>query len=209
MDIRNETKVGKPAADTVRVIAQELCDLLLQVAGRDTNRLPSVRRHAGVLAAAMPYMTTGQADVARQRIRRFETKWGLVLPGIQEETDIATVSAELRVAEWLSMRRSPEALLQIVRRAASAIWTGVDSLLDVQEYAYAEVIGRTPAPTGYDSFKEWMIQLRIAEFRHGGAFHPGNLCHWWVDQMAPSKSPDSAYSLCLTELELLKTKRRS
>lgn len=185
-----------------------LCELLLQVAGRDTNRLPSVRRHAAVLAAAIPYMSKGQADVARQRIRRFETKWGSVLPGSLEEADIATISAELRVVEWLSMRRNPEALLQIVHRAAFAIWTGIRSLLDVQEYAYADVIGRAMPPRTYDSFKEWMIQLRIAEFRHGGGFRPGILCHWWVEQMAPSKSPDSAYSHCLTELELLKTKRR-
>ena len=66
---------------TSDAVAHKLCDLLLQVAGRDTDRLPSARRHVAVLDAALPYMTTEQAQVARARIDGFETKWGTDAPG--------------------------------------------------------------------------------------------------------------------------------
>ena len=88
-----ETNIAEAALNPAESNNQQLCDLLLQVAGRDTSRLPSVRRHATVLAAAIPYMNKGQADVARQRIRRFETKWGLVLTGSTETTDFTAISA--------------------------------------------------------------------------------------------------------------------
>ena len=182
----------------------KLCDLLLEVAGRDTNRLPSVRRHTAVLSAAIPYMDECQAQAARQRIGRLETKWGRALRGNDESPSFTAISPELWAANWLAVRRNPEALLEVVQRAATAIGTGFDRLLDVQEYAYAETRGRTLSPPSYDTFKEWMIQLRIAEFRYGGAFCRGSLCHWWVNQMVPSKQPGSSYLDCLAALSSLR-----
>lgn len=145
--------------------------------------------------------------MARRRIRGLETKWGPALRGSEETPEFTTISPELWVAKWLAVRRNPEALLEVVQRAAAAILNGSNSLLDVKEYAYAETRGRTLPATSYDTFKEWMIQLRIAEFRHGGAFCPGSLCNWWVDRMVPLKSQGSSYSDCLAALSTLRTHR--
>jgi hypothetical protein len=203
-----DTKSGKAPANPTGSDNQKLCDLLLQVAGRDTSRLPSVRRHATVLAAALPFMNKAQAEVARQRIYRFETKWGSVLPGCSKEAEFTAERAELLVANWLTMRRRPEALLRVMHRAASNIWDGATKLLDIGEYAYATETDRIFFPPSYDSFREWMIQLRIAEFRHGGSFSPGILCRWWVEQMEPTNRDDTSYAACMTALMSLKAKPR-
>ena len=85
-------------------------------------------------------------------------------------------------------------LLRVLHRAASNIWNGATLLLDVQEYAYATETDRVMSPPSYDSFREWMIQLRIAEFRYGGSISPGILCRWWVEQMEPTDRVDTSYA---------------
>ena len=186
---------------------QQLCNLLLQVAGRDTNRLASVQRHARVLDAALPHMTTEQSKVARERIRRFEAKWGPVLSGSKKETETDGILPEMRVANWLSVRRTPERLLKVLHRAACSVWSGETSLLDVSEYAFAYETDRVVIPVGYDSFKEWLIQLRIARHEPGGVYRPGSLCHWWLHEMEPTARKDTSYAACLRLLVSMKKRR--
>ena len=189
--------------------AQHLCDLLLQVAGRDTNRLAGVRRHLRVLDAALPHMSAAQAHVARERIDRLQTKWGPVLPGDHGASlytaENCEISPELRVANWLSTRRHPERLLKIIHRAACCIWSGETCLRNVMDYAYAREIDHLMCMVGDDSFKEWMIQLRIAVWEGKGVYRPGNLCRWWVENMKPTTAKDSSYAGCMRLLVSMKS----
>lgn len=176
---------------------EALCDLLLQVAGRDATRLISVRRHAHVLKNAIPFMSEAQAAVAKERISRLETKWGSLLPDMPNCGKIAGLEPESIVRQWLSKRRNSERLLHVVYRAASSIRAGETRLLDVMEYAYAEQTDRILRVVGYDSFKEWMVQLRIGNFDHSGRVKPGPLCEWWIENLGPETRNSSTYAACL------------
>lgn len=174
-----------------------LCDLLLQIAGRDTNRLPSVRRHVAVLDAALPHMSRAQAELARKRIKAFETKWGPLLPGSRVMAENDVVPPQARVAQWLSMRKVPERHLVVLYRAASCVWGGETSLSKVMDHAFTGETDFVLLPVGYDSFKEWMIQLRIAMPEPQGKCRPGSLCRCWVEEMMPSSCRDTSYAACL------------
>lgn len=190
-----QTEDGKPQVPA----ANELCDLLLEVAGRDTNRLPGVRRHVRVLDAALPHMSAAQAKIARERIRRHQTKWGPLLEGNQckgsNSSEICEISPEQRVADWLATRKVPERLLIILYRAANCVWSGETSISRVMEHSYANETDLVAALVGYDSFKEWLLQLRIAHAQSKGIYRPGSLCGWWVENM---KSTDhTSYAACM------------
>lgn len=192
--------------------AEKVCDLILQIAGRDTNRLPSVRRHVSVLQGAMAYMSKHQAEVARARIERFSDKWGHDALGIENAPANEELEPEMRVAVWLAMRRNPERLLMIPYRAAVAIWDGKTRLSDIMNYAYARELDMLIHMVGYDSFREMLFQLRIAVRTDEGDYRPGSLCQWWVKEMTPTGRPDSSWAACLKlaeELKLSKTRRCS
>jgi hypothetical protein len=174
-----------------------LCDLLLQVAGRDATRLISVRRHAQVLNEALPFMSEPQAKVAQARIASFETKWGSLLSRSREEPENGEIPPEQRVARWLSRRRNSKHLLEVIYEAAVCIANGETRLLDVRDYAYRQQIDRMVQFVGYDSFKEWLTQLRVGTFKGDGRVQPGALCPWWVDNMNPADPNEAAYAACM------------
>jgi hypothetical protein len=173
----------------------------LEVAGRDATRLISVRRHAEVLAGAIPFMTDEQTTVARSRIERLETKWGSLLPRDPKDPKTGGIPPETVVRQWLSKRRSSERLLRVVSDAAVCVANGETRLLDVMDYAYRAETDRFIHLVRYDSFKEWLIQLRIARFEPGGRLQPADLCKWWVNNMAPADHTNPAYAACLRRLE--------
>lgn len=188
-------------------VAEKLCELILTVAGRDTNRLPSVRRHMSVLDAAIPYMSKAQAQLARERIYRLEDTWGPLLPGTQNETEAGGIAPVVRVARWLSVRRNPERLLLIPFRAAICVWGGETRLSAIMDYAYAREIDMVIHLVGYDSFREMLFKLRIAIREASGAYRPGNLCRWWIEEMVPSDRKGAAYAACVKLAWDMKTKR--
>ena len=188
---------------------EKLCGLILEVAGRDTNRLPSVRRHVRVLDTALEYMNPVQAKVARERIKRFETKWGPQLVGKAKSGQfVEEIAPEQRVARWLSMRRVPERNLYVAHRAAVSVWNGETALGRIMDYAYASETDRVIHPVGYDSFSEMLFQLRIAVRPENSIYRPGTLCRWWVEEMEPSKAQGTAYAACLQLLQEICRNRR-
>ena len=179
---------------------ENVCDLLLEVAGRDTNRLVTVKRHVNVLDAAIPYMSPAQAKIARDRIRRFQTKWGRVLPGTENEPEIDVIPPKIRIVNWLSVRRLPERHLHVLYMAATCVWTGETSLTRICDYAYSKQIELRIRQVGYDSFREWMLQLRIAAPETSGVYRPGSLCQWWIENMDPADK-HGGYRACLRLLD--------
>ena len=178
-------------------VAEELCSLLLELAGRSAGRMGSARRHVGVLDAAMPYMSKAQRGEARRRILELETKWGPMLPGVPDKQETGTIPPETRAARWLSTRKVPERHLRVLHRAAAKIAEGETSLSNIMDHAFAREIDYVLTPVGFDSFKEWLIELRIARRLAKGVYGPGLLLRWWLDQMAPSKDKGSTYQACL------------
>jgi hypothetical protein len=176
---------------------ERLCDLLLQVAGRDTNRLPSVKRHAAVLDAALPYMNHAQAGIARARIHKLEDWYGSLLSGGQNEPETRGISPEERVDKWLSERRDRERLLNVMHAAACAVFGGETKLMRVMDAAYRHQYDGVLSPPSVDSFREWLVILQIAHRAGPAHYEPGNLCRWWVEEMNPTGSKDSAYAACL------------
>ena len=178
--------------------AEALCDLLLEFAGRSAGRMATARRHVAVLDAAIPHMNATQRAEARRRIGRLETKWGPMLAGtpVDEETD--GIAPELRVARWLSTRKAPERYLRVLYRAVDKIAEGETSLSNVMDHAFAREIDHVLTPVGFDSFKEWVVELRIARRLAKGVYGPGSLSRWWLDQMGASEDKRSTYQACLT-----------
>lgn len=195
-------KLTSPAADRV----DTLCQLLLEVAGRDATRYQAVKRHANVLAAALPLMSKQQSTIARERIQRYETKWGSLLPGTGNDDDIGSIPPELRVAQWLSKRRNPDRYLQVAYQAACSIGWGETRLSAAMDWAFRNETDRVLPIYCYDTFKEWMLQLRIGKCQAGGIVRPGQLCSWWMDNMEPTKRTDTAYAACLQLRQALKGK---
>ena len=111
-------------ADEAEKTQHALCDLLLEVVCKDANRLAYVRRHVRVARAAMPYMTKAQVEIAEQRIGKLRTKWGEVLFEGDYEAEKLAFPPETMVVNFLAQRRSPEALLKMMHRAAQAVWQG-------------------------------------------------------------------------------------
>lgn len=75
----------------------------------------------------------------------------------------------------------------------------------VMEYAYGGEIDRVVHPVGYDSFKEWLIELRVGVAKKDGrktVWMPGPLTGRLVN------TQDNLYEASLTELVQLKTGRR-
>ena len=165
-------------------VAETLCCLMLQIVGRNTGRMQTARRHAEVLDAAAPYMTPAQRAEAKRRIRCIETKWGLLLSNSQNQPLIDAISPETRVSRWLSTRRFPNRLLYVLRRAAIKVSDGCTKLQPIMDFAYADELDMLLTPVGYDSFREWLLELRIARHEAGGNYSPGSLCEWWVTDVA-------------------------
>lgn len=105
-----------------------LCDLLLDVVCRDTNRLSYIRRHVRVASAALPYMTKAQAEIAEARTAKLKSKWGEVVSEGYIEPQISEFARETRVVEFLAQRPFPEAHLKMLFRAAQVVWEGETSL---------------------------------------------------------------------------------
>ena len=187
---------------------EELCALLLEIVGRNTGRVQTARRHVRVLDAAMTHMDIAQRAEARRRIRHLETRWGPLLPGDPEMYGKASENCEIlpeeRVARWLSKRRFPERLLPVLRRAALAVWAGETSTTKIMDRAYANETDRVVHTVGYDSFREWLLELRIACWAGKAGHRPGSLCQWWVEEMKPTKRNDTSYAACLRRLRELK-----
>lgn len=187
---------------------EELCGLVLELAGRSTGRMESARRHVLVLDAAVPYMTVQQRQEARRRITAIETKWGPMLPGAHDNAEFDGVPPITRVARWLSTRRTPERYLRVLYRAATRIADGVTSLSAVSDYAFARETDYVLSPVGLDSFKEWLIELRIARRASKGIYAPGALCEWWVCEMRSSKDKSSPYQACMEQAAVMQHGQR-
>ncbi|MEQ1515982.1 MAG: hypothetical protein ABL931_05785 [Usitatibacteraceae bacterium] len=186
-----------------------LCELLLRIVGRNTGRMGSARRHVEVLDAAVPFMTLQQRTVARRRIQALETKWGPLLSGIHEGPKIEEIQPITRVARWLSTRKVPERHLKVLHRAAIKFAEGESSMSVVMDHAFAFEFDHVLVPVGFDSFKEWMFELRIAQRLSPGVYGKGAHCDWWVDQMAFSKAKTSSYHACLEQAAELRLNRAS
>ena len=183
-----------------------LCSLLLDVVCKDSNRLSYIRRHVRVARAALPFMTKPQAEIAEARIEKLVLKWGEVVFDGYIEPEIGEFARETRVVDFLAQRRFPEAHLTILHRAAQAVWEGETSLHQVMAAclpAHPRAYLHLPQ---YDSFREWLILMRIAQPDGPGINRPGALCQWWVEHMAPSKVKGSGYRRCL---KMLTERKRS
>lgn len=189
-------------------VAERLCSLVLHIAGRGTGRMETARRHVHVLDAAVPYMTMSQRHEARRRIEAIETKWGPMLPKelASEVTDVLPPVS--RVARWLSTRRTPVRYLRVLHRAAAKIADGETSLSAVSAHAFARETDYVLTPVGYDSFKEWLIELRIATRKTAGVYVPGPLCAWWVTAMIPNNDNSSPYQACMEQAAELRHGKR-
>ena len=189
----------------------QLCVLLLEIVGKNPGRMRTAQQHTRVLYAAIPHMNAEQRTEARRRIRTLETKWGPLLPGSPTTDNAAAenleISPEQRVARWLSTRKNPERLLPLLHRAAVAVWDGEISSSRIMDQAYAKEVDRVVHGVGYDSFREWLIELRIALWVRKSGYRPGSLCRWWVEDMKPTNRNDTSYTACLTKLQELKACR--
>lgn len=181
-----------------------LCGLLLEFAGRAPGRMATARRHVAVIDAALPYMTPVQQAEGRRRIKHLETKWGPMLPGAQEELENGGYSTEMRVARWLSTRKQPVRLLRVLHRAANKVAEGESSLSAIMDHAYAKETDHVLFPVLFDSFKEWLVELRIVRSEAKGVYRPGSLCRWWVAEMASSSTISPACRRCLKLSEQLR-----
>jgi hypothetical protein len=185
------------AAADIRKVQHLLCNLLLDVVCKDTNRLSYIRRHVRVARAALPYMNKPQAEIAVARISKLCARWGEVVSEGYCEPEIHEISPETMVVDFLAQRRFPEAHLKILHRAAQEVWDGETSIhrvmaaaLPVHPRAYLHL-------PQYDSFREWLILMRIAKPDGPGVYRPGILCQWWVQNMMPSKVKGARYRQCL------------
>ena len=88
-----------------------------------------------------------------------------------------------------------------------AVWAGETSNTKIMDLAYANEIDRVVHTVGYDSFREWLLELRIALWVGKAGYRPGSLCQWWVEEMKPTKRNDTSYTACLTKLQELKASR--
>jgi hypothetical protein len=181
-------------------VQHELCDLLLDVLCRDTNRLANVRRHVQVTRATMPYMSKAQAEIAEARISKLRTKWGEVLPEADFGPEKLEIPPETMVVDWLAQRRIPEAHLGMMHRSAELIWGGETSLDRIMVATLQTHPRAWKFQPGYDSYREWLFLLRIARPDGPGVYRPGILCEWWVTEMKPSKLKGSSYRSCLEQL---------
>jgi hypothetical protein len=188
--------------------AEQLCDLLLTLAGKNTGRMQTAIIHARVLEEAFPLMTREQQAIARARLTAIETKWGSLFWDDQISPENGGIPPETRVANWLSTRRHPERLLYVLRRAAICIDAGQTSMSRIMDYAYAKETDLVIYPVGQTSFTEWMLELRIGKRSSKGAYTSGPLCRWWVKEMVPSREKSSPYAACLKQLETGSTGKR-
>lgn len=189
----------------------QLCALLLEIVGKNPGRMRTAQRHARVLDAAIPQMNAEQRTEARSRIRALETKWGPLLPGKPATSGGATKNLEIlpeqRVARWLSTRKNPERLLPVLHRAAVAVWAGETSSTKIMDRAYANETDRVVHTVGYDSFREWLLELRIAVWIAKVGYRPGLQCRWWLEEMKPTKLNDTPYTVCLAQALAIKATR--
>lgn len=178
----------------------DLCDLLLQIAGRDTNRRPSAVRHVAVLDAAIPYMTQSQASIARARITGLETRWGRLLPGASDMAETDAIPPEVLMHRWLSQRTYPERYPLILHQAAKAVLAGETRLSVIQDHAYRGEVDGLLAVTTLTSFGEWLRQLRIAVRDVPTVYLPGRCCEWWANEMNPQIGKEGSYAACMKRL---------
>lgn len=184
--------MSKKPVQSIAQTQEELCDLLLKVAGLGLSRMADARRHVEVLDAAIPHMTKAQAKLARQRIRKYEDKWGPLLPGDHENQADGEKSGEETpyveiVARWLSRRKYPERLLRVLRRAVNCMSVGETRLTRIMDFAYEEETDLVIHPVGYDSFRQWLIELRLGKPEGAGhwvAWKPGMCAIIWQQHYA-------------------------
>lgn len=143
-----------------------LCDMLLDLACQSYSRIAQARRIAQVLNDAMPHMNKAQEKIARGRVRELETRWGPMLYGASSP-DHATqkisqeISPEYQIALWLVRRKTPDRMLRVIARAVNFIGEEPRRLTEVMDYAFQLETDHVLIPVGYQTFKEWMIELRV------------------------------------------------
>lgn len=194
-----------PGTQGNEVAGRDLGDLLLELAGKSSGRMLTAKRHVGILEEALPLLDKGQQIVARRRIRSLEQRWGILgnngvsPPGAAGTDGIPVpISPELRTARWLSKRRNWSRYIRILHRAAVYFQHGGTCLSDAQSHAYALELDSVIPDVGLSSFTEWMMELRIAERSAARTYRSGELCEWWVNEMAPTKSEQGSYGLCIS-----------
>jgi len=170
--------------------------------------MATAQRHVAALDAAYCHMDKPQQQEARRRIANLETRWGPMLSPLSGVLENSEISPDTRVARWLSTRRTPERLLRVLYRAVERIANGETSLSNVSEYAFAQETDHVVIPVGADSFKEWLIELRIAKRITKGIYVPGSLCAWWLAEMSQTSGKDGAYRASLAAAMQLRGKRR-
>jgi hypothetical protein len=157
--------------------------LLLAVAGRAPTNFYVARREARVLADAMPHLSAAERVEAQDRIATLQTKWGTLLTNAQNQGQNLSLKIEpvQLIAQWLSRRHEQTRLLDVLERAAIALESGETNLAEITDQAYAEQTDRTLIAVRPQTFRAWLIQLRIAQEKCGGGIEPGPWIDAWVD----------------------------
>lgn len=142
-----------------------LAKLLIEAVGRSPTNFYVARREARVLADAMPHLDEAQRKVAQDRIARLQTKWGSLLTPAQAQGQnlYLEIDPVQLIAQWFSRRRQKRRLALVLKRAAEAVRDGVGTLAQIMDTAYETEADRLVALVSYHTFRQWMIELQIAE----------------------------------------------
>ena len=84
---------------------EEVCNLLLEIAGRPPGRMLTARRYARILDAAAPQVASPQGEEADGEFIP-ETMWGRMLPEHSKMAANDGIERETRVAGWLSKSKT-------------------------------------------------------------------------------------------------------
>jgi hypothetical protein len=148
-----------------------LAELLMKIAGRAPTNMYVARREARVLADAMPHLSEAQRAEANDRIARLQTKWGSLLTKAQAQGQFLSLEIEpvQLIAQWFRRRSQKTRIAPVLESAAKAVRDGADTLVSIMESAYEQDTERLAPQVSYSTFRQWMIELNIAEPETDGA----------------------------------------
>jgi hypothetical protein len=148
-----------------------LAPLLMKVVGRAPTNFYVARREARVLADAMPHLNEAQRVEAQDRIATLQTKWGSLLTKAQAQGQFLSLEIEpvQLIAQWFRRRSQKTRIAPILMNAARAVKEGADTLVAIMERAYENDTERLAPQVSYSTFRQWMIELNIAEPEQYGA----------------------------------------